>query len=142
MRWLFIVHRYLGMTLGVLMAMWCCSGVVMMYVAYPALSESARLRALAPIDWGRCCNVPVQTLGDAEHVGRFNVEMLAGDPVLRVVPVRGAPRLVDLKDGRPISLVSSEQAGSVAAEYGEARGYWDPPAFDGTIEYDQWTVAG
>ncbi len=142
MRWLFIVHRYLGMALGVLMAVWCCSGVVMMYVAYPALSESARLNALAPIDWDDCCAAPENALADPERVRHFNIEMLAGDPVLRFLPLHGPERMIDLKDGLAISRVSPEQAATVASEFGQAHGYWDPPAFDGTIDYDQWTVAG
>ena len=28
-RWLFLLHRYLGIAVSLLMAMWCVSGVVM-----------------------------------------------------------------------------------------------------------------
>ncbi len=142
MQWLFIAHRYLGMALGVLMAMWCLSGVVMIYVPYPELAESERLTALAPIDWTHCCTVPQARLADAEPVGRFSVEMLAGHPVLWLPRVPGPSQLIDLTDGRAIEHVSPVQATSVAAEYAQAHGYWDPPAYGDAIDYDQWTVSG
>ena len=43
-RMLFWLHRYLGIAVGALMAMWCISGVIMMYVAYPSLDDGTRLR--------------------------------------------------------------------------------------------------
>ena len=45
-RLILLLHRYLGIAVGALMVMWCLSGIVMMYVSYPALRESAS-RALA-----------------------------------------------------------------------------------------------
>ena len=46
-RLILLLHRYLGIAVGALMVMWCLSGVVMMYVSYPALGENIRLKALA-----------------------------------------------------------------------------------------------
>ena len=43
--WLLLLNRYLGIALGALMVIWCLSGVVMMYVSYPALSRDARVWA-------------------------------------------------------------------------------------------------
>ena len=45
-RWLFLVHRWLGIALGVFFAMWFISGVVMMYVGYPKLTDRERLAQL------------------------------------------------------------------------------------------------
>ncbi|MBU4612371.1 PepSY domain-containing protein [Achromobacter sp. GG226] len=45
-RWLFLTHRWLGIGLCVLFAMWFVSGVVMMYVGYPKLTETQRLQHL------------------------------------------------------------------------------------------------
>ena len=38
-RLLLLVHRYLGIAFGVIVALWCLSGFVMMYVQYPDLNE-------------------------------------------------------------------------------------------------------
>ncbi len=142
MRLLLLIHRYLGIALGVLMVMWCLSGVVMMYVTYPELPETSRLKGLEPIDWGRCCRLEDGVLDDAEQIVRFQVEMLAGEPVLRVRLASGRRRLIDLADGRAPESVSGEQAERVAADYSRALGYWDPPQSDGAIDYDEWTVSG
>ena len=45
------VHRYVGIAIGLLMAVWCLSGVVMMYVPYPRLTEEKRVAALPAIHW-------------------------------------------------------------------------------------------
>ena len=45
-RWLFLTHRWLGIALCLLFAMWFASGVVMMYVGYPKLTAQERLAHL------------------------------------------------------------------------------------------------
>ena len=45
-RTLVVLHRYLGMAVGLLMLMWFGSGIVMMYVGYPELAEQDRLPGL------------------------------------------------------------------------------------------------
>src|SRR5258708_4565686 len=57
-RLILLLHRYLGIAVGVLMVMWCLSGVVMMYHRYPVLREGDRLAHLEPIAWNGCCKIP------------------------------------------------------------------------------------
>ncbi len=45
-RWLFLTHRWLGIGGCVLFAMWFASGIVMMYVGYPKLTDAERLAHL------------------------------------------------------------------------------------------------
>jgi uncharacterized iron-regulated membrane protein len=143
MRWLFLIHRYLGIGLGLLMVMWCLSGVVMMYVPYPDLSDALRLQALAPIDWSDCCAIDARALADTEQVSRFEVEMLAARPVLRLrTPGSRAIRLIDLRTGMVIPGISQAQAENVAFLWGQIGGHWDPPQLSARIDYDQWTVGG
>ena len=49
-RWLYLLHRWAGITLCLFFAMWFISGVVMMYVGYPKLTPAERLGHLAPLD--------------------------------------------------------------------------------------------
>jgi uncharacterized iron-regulated membrane protein len=142
-RWLVLAHRYLGIGLGPLMVMWCLSGVVMMYVHYPNLSEASRLAALPPIDWHRCCTAGEALQAD-RPVERLQIEMLAGHPVLRVTQAGAPARLIDLTDGQPVEHVTADQARSVALAYGP-----DPSPPVGIdhdqpvgIDHDQWTVSG
>lgn len=48
-RWLHLGHRWLGMALGWLMLCWFVSGIVMLFVARPQLTEQERLAALPAI---------------------------------------------------------------------------------------------
>jgi hypothetical protein len=139
-RLLFLLHRYLGIAVGVLMVMWCLSGVVMMYASYPDLAESSRLSHLAPITWNGCCKISEQMLDDGEPVSEFQIEMLAGRPVLQLRS--GArTRLIDLTTGSPIGGVSLGQAVAVVRPYA-ADGKSPGPRLLGMIDYDQWTVSG
>jgi hypothetical protein len=138
-RWLFLLHRYLGIGVGALMVMWCVSGVIMMYVSYPALGESSRLRHLAPIAWSACCNTSGDVLADDASVGDFQVEMLADRAVLNIRGASG-PRLIDLGTGVPINRISYAQAAAVAGRYApDAAG---EPRLLGVVDDDQWTIAG
>ena len=53
-RWLYVVHRWIGIGTCLLFAMWFMSGVVMMYVAFPQLTDTERLMASPPIAGARC----------------------------------------------------------------------------------------
>lgn len=50
LRNLHLWHRWLGLLLGLLVLSWFISGLVMMYVPYPSLTQSERLSHLTPID--------------------------------------------------------------------------------------------
>jgi hypothetical protein len=52
-RALVIIHRYLGVAAGALMVMWFLSGIVMMYVGFPRVTETERIQTLEPIRLSR-----------------------------------------------------------------------------------------
>ncbi|AIY43938.1 Optional hypothetical component of the B12 transporter BtuN [Collimonas arenae] len=51
-RYLYLLHRWLGVSLCLFMALWFFSGVVMMYVGYPKLTAAERLTHLPELDAG------------------------------------------------------------------------------------------
>ena len=61
MRGLLFVHRWLGIAVGWLVALWCLSGVVMMYGGYPSLSAAEHYAGLAPLDLACCASLPGTT---------------------------------------------------------------------------------
>jgi hypothetical protein len=136
-RFILLLHRYLGIAVGTLMAMWCLSGVVMLYVSYPALGESERLARLPPIVWRGCCKI-ADTLRAERTLAGFRIEMLGGRPVL----FSGEDiRPVDLSTGDRVTAISAEQAADVAQRFGAP----DSPAAAhllGLVDRDQWTVSG
>src|SRR6185312_13812815 len=149
-RALVLIHRYLGIAVGILMVGWCLSGIVMMYVSYPELSPAERLRGLVPLDWKHCCVLPAQSLADNETVAGFSIEELGDEPVLRVRLASGT-RLLDLTNGRSIASVPESLAMRVAGQYRLHEASRTPFAgvpsakavrFDRLIDHDPWTVSG
>ncbi len=134
-RLILLSHRYLGIGVGALMVLWCLSGVVMMYVSYPALAENVRLKALLPIAWEGCCKIADSAL-DASLEAGSRIEMLAGRPVL----LGRNSHPMDLRTGAFLAGITAEQAAEVAA--GFAAGRPAAPHLLGLIDSDQWTVSG
>ncbi|QTD45126.1 PepSY domain-containing protein [Ottowia testudinis] len=135
-RWLYLLHRWLGVLLALFMAMWFISGVVMMYVGYPKLDEAERLAALPPLDAARCCATEVQTLTRAPATLRG----------ARLVSVAGAPRWVlthtgrevralDAVTGEPIATVTGAHALAAAQAFMPGVAAWH----EGTLDEDAWT---
>ena len=69
-RWLYLVHRWLGVLLCAFFAMWFLSGVVMMYVGYPKLTQAERLAHLPPLRSATLGTEPLLEPADAlAHAG-------------------------------------------------------------------------
>jgi hypothetical protein len=79
-----ILHRYLGIAVGLLMLVWFLSGIVMMYVGFPQPLGAERLLGLPNINWQACCHVADGALPDDQPMTRAEIEMLLGVPVLRL----------------------------------------------------------
>src|SRR5882672_2557564 len=94
-----IVHRYLGVAIGILMLIWFVSGIVMMYVPFPRISEAERLRVAPPISWQACCRFGEDALGDEQRVIRAQVENHLGVPALRLRRPGQIDAVVDLARG-------------------------------------------
>lgn len=138
-RWLYLGHRWLGIATGLLFATWFVSGLVMMYVGFPALTEAERRDGLPILDWRRVVVSPTQALAAAGQ-DRFprdlRLAMLDAEPVYRIVAWDGARHTVAATDGRPVDGVAGPEALAVAAH--------DPravhPRLDGSVGRDQWSV--
>src|ERR1700761_4816886 len=102
-RTVILAHRYLGIAFGLLMVLWCLSGMVMMYVPYPQLTEAERVQHLPPIDWTHCCS-PVAPM--------FQLEMLGARPVART-----GQQIMDLTTGTTVGSVTEGEATRIAATY-------------------------
>ena len=112
-KWLIVGHRWLGIATCLLFAMWFVSGLVMMYVGYPALTAEERLSRLQRIDWSRIAITPervIHGLSLGEFPRDLRLTMLNGEPVYRA-NVAGSPvRTLSAVDGRSIEHVSASTA--------------------------------
>ena len=135
LRALLIAHRYTAVAVGLLMALWCLSGFVMMYQEYPSFTDQERLRALEPLDLAGCCRTEFLPADDAP-LAAFRIEMLRGEPVLRQ---NGVTPLL-LRSGAPLETLTQQQMLDVAATYARTRGIAAQPAWRGQVDVDQWTI--
>jgi hypothetical protein len=135
------LHRYLGVAVGLLMLVWFASGIVMMYVPYPGLSNSDRLRVASPIAWKNCCALAAQTYSDDQPVRAAELVSMAGEPVLRLRPEGQPPRITSLGPAGPSLEIDENKARDVALDAAPRLfGRTLHPAASETIERDQWTV--
>lgn len=138
-RWLYLGHRWLGIVTGLLFATWFVSGLVMMYVGFPALTEAERRGGLPTLAWERVRISPTQALAAAGQ-DRFprdlRLAMRDAEPVYRIVAWDGTRHAVAATDGRPVAGVAGPEALAVAVH--------DPravhPRLDGLVGRDQWSV--
>ena len=138
-RTMVFTHRWVGIAIGWLMLMWCLSGIVMLYVQYPDLTQSERLAHLEPLRVDRCCTAQNVPLAATARIASFSMEMLDGSLLLRLMPEGGAVVLLEPETGSVVDTVTSELALRVAAAWkgtnGAAATVEGPQA-----RPDQWTV--
>ena len=138
MRTMLIVHRYLGVVVGLVMALWCLSGFVMIYRGYPAVTSVQRLKGLEPLQLNPAS--PESTIGEAPLLG-FRIDMLAGRPLLRLYDDDGR-RMIDLSAAAPVERAGPKTAAAQAAAYAAGQGVRSPAKPPLLIYQDQWTVEG
>jgi len=143
--WLYWTHRWLGIGGCLLFVMWFVSGVVMMYVGYPNLTDEERLAGLRPVRFEQAVVTPSAALDAlpqavrAQPPRRMALETQGGadpQPVWRIVDSRGGRHAVSARDGRLLGGVDAAQAEAVARDFsGQPGARWAE-----TLERDQWTV--
>lgn len=131
-----VLHRYLGVAVGLLMLMWCLSGAVMLFVPYPSLGDAERLAALPPIDWSHCCAFGETVPPDA-RIEAATLEDLGGAPVLRL-RLEDGRRMVELASGQDVDHASAGTARQAAARFCGACAVVSVTP----VTRDQWTVTG
>ncbi|WP_235913312.1 PepSY domain-containing protein [Croceibacterium salegens] len=131
----FLVHRWLGIALALLMAVWTLSGIVMMYVSYPETTAAERAAGLDALDLSQCCAAAGLPEGPLERV---SVEMLLGQPVLRVMTEAG-PVTLGLRDGAPLAVGENEARQVAATHYRNTTGHDAAVAIE-PVDVDQWTL--
>jgi hypothetical protein len=143
LRPLVVTHRWLGIVLAPLFAMWFASGIVMHFVPFPQLSESERLSGLSPLELESSLHAPadaVIALGMTD-VRRIRLMRRADGPVYIISGTSGSAAL-RASDLAPAGVTSDMLALVIGADY--ARQHSIKAADSGKltlIDHDQWTVA-
>ena len=137
-RWLILIHRYLGIPLSALFVVWFASGIVMMYTGdMPRLTPELRLERLPELDFDRIVLAP------ASAARRAHLSPTPQRASLLTVMDRPAYRF----DGVTVFADTGErldEVGPTAAAAVASRFTGRPPRaveYAGTLtEPDQWTL--
>jgi uncharacterized iron-regulated membrane protein len=157
-RSLFLVHRWVGVAVCVFMAMWFVSGVVMMYVGYPKLTEAERLARLPTLHGAGELLSPTQALaaaGVGTPVKDLRLSVASGArPVYLAEPdtkpttgQRPAPRgrqtiVIDAQTGQRLDAVDEALALRSAQAFAGAEGTTGAAVaarYQGTVMEDAFT---
>jgi uncharacterized iron-regulated membrane protein len=135
-----VTHRYLGVVIGLLMLMWFVSGIVMMYVPYPRISEAERLGIASPISWQACCRFGEGTLGDNQQVLRAQIESHLGTPALRLRAPGQLDTLVDLAQGARVAIDADTARKAALEALPRILGKAATIVAEDKRPIDQWTI--
>lgn len=136
-RWLYFFHRWTGIILCLFFAIWFLSGIVMLYVSFPAFRAGERVATAAPIDWAQVRTGPdtvLATLRVSAFPAEMRLGMAGGQPVYVMVTNQGR-RSVSARTGLEIRSVDATHAGVIASTLVRA-----PVRSIASVDHDQWVV--
>ncbi|KJC48406.1 hypothetical protein UB31_16810 [Bradyrhizobium sp. LTSP849] len=137
-----LLHRWLGVVLCLLFAMWFATGIVMHFVPFPSLTEAERFAALAPINRTQVVIGAADAVASSGITEATRVRLIQrSDGPVYIVSGILLVRAVRASDGRDATVTSADVALAIARDHARSRGI---DAEQATIvarrNYDQWTV--
>lgn len=132
------LHRWLGMGLGLVFALWFASGTILSFVPFPELGRWERISSGEPVALEMVEVPPMAALAAA---GTLPIDQL------RLISVGGQPRYVLGESGLALVSVSATSgklldpiSPGVARKIAERFSALKVEHIDGPFDYDQWTV--
>jgi len=145
-RWLYLSHRWLGIGLCLLFAMWFFTGVVMMYVHFPQLTEEERLAALPALAPERV-RVPVERVlalaPEGTSIRSLRLTSVLGRPAYLLHDEGGTLYGLFADDGEVFAGFDAADALLAARTYQQVlRDVGDEePRYLGSVDMDQWSLS-
>lgn len=135
-RWLTWFHRWAGVVLCLLFAMWFASGAVLHFVPFPSLSLGEQHANSEPIDVSRVSITPAEAVGRMAGANELRLLSVAGQPIYALPSPDHVWVSIAANTGEPLALISSTTAKAAAEHFGHTTAN----AVDGPLDYDQWIV--
>ena len=144
-RWLYLTHRWLGILLCLLVAMWFFSGVVMMYVGFPELTRPERLAGLAPLHKEALRVKPTELLSQlnpAQTIEEIRLTSVLGRPAWLLRNGDGERHGLFADTGEALSRLNVEDALQAGVAYARAAGI-APVSIEhrALLKMDQWSLS-
>ena len=135
-RWLTWFHRWAGVALCLLFAIWFASGAVLHFVAFPSLSAADRHAGSESIDLSRLQIEPGAALAKVSAATDLRLVSIAGQPVYLAQSAPGTWTSIAGDTGEVMPFVSAGTAATIAEQFS---GIGVAETF-GPLDYDQWIV--
>lgn len=141
-RYLYLIHRWLGVVMCLFIALWFATGVIMMYVEYPELTEEERLATQEPLAFSAitldvsAAEARTQSL---QAFSRVRLSQVLGRPAYQFFAADGRPTTVFADNGELLQGLSVEQA-LLAALHSGFTPSTSQPSYEALVDVDQWTV--
>ena len=136
-RMTFLVHRWTGVLMCVLMALWFVSGMVMLFVGYPKLTPWERMAGLPALPASGCCIDVAAALAQSRDAGAVKgivLSSVAGRPHYVLQEGDGSRVAVDAVDGTRLAAGPGR-----AVESARAFLHGAPARYMGFVDEDRWT---
>jgi uncharacterized iron-regulated membrane protein len=135
-RWLTWFHRWAGVVLCLLFAIWFASGAVLHFVTFPSLSRDDQHAGSETIDLSRVFIDPNDALIRAPLANDLRLLSVAGRPVYVAEQPKGIWLRIAGDTGEVLPPFSAAVAATVAERFSRA----STVGVSGPMEYDQWIV--
>ena len=133
------IHRVFGVGISLFVMVWFGSGMVMLFVPYPSMTEMERFRWLEPLQLDHCC-VPLESVwnqvGLTQGVERVRLLMASGRPVYVIHFLDGTLKSLWADRGEPMSGITHSDASRIAQQGARLEGERAAEM----LQDDQWTV--
>ncbi|WP_116365526.1 PepSY-associated TM helix domain-containing protein [Parahaliea mediterranea] len=145
-RWLYLLHRWFGVGMCLLFAMWFFSGVVMMYVGFPRLGVDERLAALPALQAQSLRFGPqalLAQLDDTARIDGLRLSSVTGRPAYLLQTAERVTFGLFADTGERFAAFGEADALRAAAVYADTLGLAGEggPDYRDRIDVDQWSVS-
>lgn len=129
-------HRWVGIFLCLMFAIWFATGAVMVFVAFPALPDDQKAARSEFVDLQRVCLDPAQAAARLAAATDLRLVSIAGAPAYVATGSAGKMVAISAETGAPMAPVTPHAALAIAERFGQ----FPVQGVTGPFDYDQWIV--
>ncbi len=138
MRFIVLVHRWVGIILCLFFAAWFLSGAILIYHPFPSLSQDERITHSTNVDYSKISVSPSEAISAAGVAAPDRLRLIdyEGRPIYVLHFFKNTIVTIGGDDGKKLSPTTNAAAGRIAERF------LNKPVdrVDGPIDYDQWIV--
>ncbi|HIF73615.1 MAG TPA: PepSY domain-containing protein [Porticoccaceae bacterium] len=140
---LFVFHRWLGIGMCLLFALWFASGIIMMYMEYPEFTEEERLKNLTALNSSQILLSPFEaskSIAIESAYTSVKLTTILNRPSYQLQAIDGMIYSVFADTGEAITEVTPKLAIMAVTQSGFV-GAGTIPTYDSQVNLDQWSIS-